>query len=54
MNKIVYSQLAAATINGTANRRVTKNSDTKDGHAAWNSLVDWFDEQKQLKNYDQS
>ena len=43
MNKIVYSQLAAATIDGTANHLVTKHADTKNGHAAWNSLVNWFD-----------
>ena len=43
MNKIVYSQLAAATIDGTANHLVTKYSDTCDGHSAWKELLDWYD-----------
>ena len=43
MNKIVYSQLAAATIDGCANHLVTQYSDSKDGHAAWNALMEWYD-----------
>ena len=43
MNKIVYSQLAAATIDGTAHHIVAQMSDTKDGHAAWHALSEWYD-----------
>ena len=43
MNKIVYSQLAAATIDGTAHHIVAQLDDDKDGHAAWNALSAWYD-----------
>ena len=43
MNKIVYSQLAAATIDGTANHLVTQYNDSSNGHGAWNALVEWYD-----------
>ena len=43
MNKIVYSQLAAATNDGTAHHLIAQLGDTKDGHAAWNALSEWYD-----------
>ena len=43
MNKIVYSQLAAATIEGSANHLVTQFNGTKNGHAAWHALTEWYD-----------
>ena len=43
MNKIVYSQLATATIDGTAHHIVAQLSDTKDGHGAWTALSEWYD-----------
>ena len=42
-NKIVYSQLAVATVDGTAFHLVKKYDSTKDGHAAWKDLCKWFD-----------
>ena len=42
-NKIVYSQLAAATVDGIAHHLVKAHEDTKDGHAAWKSLCEWYD-----------
>ena len=43
MNKIIHSQLAAETIDGTAHHIVAQMSDTKDGHAAWHALSEWYD-----------
>jgi hypothetical protein len=43
LNKVVYSQLAAVTAEGVAYHLVSKVEDTKDGHAAWRNLVDWYD-----------
>ena len=43
LNKVVYSQLAAATVEGVAYHLVSKHEDTKNGYAAWKSLVDWYD-----------
>lgn len=43
MNKIVYSQLAVATCDGTAYHLVKKHEETKDGNAAWNELLQWYD-----------
>jgi hypothetical protein len=42
LNKVVYSQLAAATVKGVAYHLVSKFEDTKDGHAAWRNLLDWY------------
>jgi uncharacterized lipoprotein YehR (DUF1307 family) len=44
LNKVVYSQLAAATVEGVAYHLVSKHEDMKNGYAAWKSLVDWYDD----------
>jgi hypothetical protein len=43
MNAIVYSQLAVATVDGNAHHLVKQFEDTRDGHLAWQSLIEWFD-----------
>ena len=43
MNKIVYSQLSAATVDGNAHHLVKAHDDEKDGNAAWQSLCEWYD-----------
>ena len=43
MNWIVFSQLAVATVDGTAFHLVMQFDDIKDGHAAWSALLNWFD-----------
>ena len=43
MNMVVYSQLAAATVDGVAYHLVCQFEETKDGHAAWWNLTNWYD-----------
>lgn len=43
MNKVVFSQLAAATVDGVAFHLVQEFELTKDGHAAWQNLCEWYD-----------
>ena len=43
MNKIVYSQLSAATVDGNAHHLIKAHDTTKDGHAAWCNLCEWYD-----------
>ena len=43
MNRVVYSQLAVATVDGTAYHLVRQFEELKDGHEAWNALCGWFD-----------
>ena len=43
MNSIVYSQLAAATVDGNAHHLVKEYEDGQDGYAAWQNLCDWYD-----------
>lgn len=43
MNRVVYSQLAVATVEGTAYHLVRQYDEEKDGHAAWSALCTWFD-----------
>ena len=43
MNTVVYSQLAAATVDGVAYHLVRKYELTKDGNAAWANLCEWYD-----------
>jgi hypothetical protein len=43
LNKVVYSQLAAATVDGTAYHLVQQFETNKDGHAAWENLKEWYD-----------
>jgi hypothetical protein len=43
LNKVVYLQLAAATVEGVAYHLVLKVEETKDGRAAWRNLVEWYD-----------
>jgi hypothetical protein len=43
MNKIVFSQLAVATVDGTAHHLIKEHEENKDGHAAWMALAQWFD-----------
>ena len=42
-NKIVYSQLVVATVDGTAYHLVKKHDRNKDGHKAWKYLCQWYD-----------
>jgi hypothetical protein len=41
LNKIVYLQLSAATVDGTAYHLVQKYKEKKNAHAAWESLCEW-------------
>jgi hypothetical protein len=43
LNKVVYSQLASATVDGVAYHLVQKFETTKDGHAAWKNMCEWYD-----------
>jgi hypothetical protein len=43
MNRVVYAQLYVATVEGTAHHLVKQHETLKDGHAAWNSLCEWYD-----------
>ena len=43
LNKVVYSQLASATVDGVAYHLVQQFESTKDGYAAWANLCEWFD-----------
>jgi hypothetical protein len=40
---VVYLQLASAAVDGVAYRLVQKFEMTKDGHAAWRNLCEWYD-----------
>ena len=42
-NKVVYSQLSVAIVDGTAYHIVYKHNDNKDGHIAWTDLCKWYD-----------
>ena len=42
-NKIVWAQLMVATTDGTAQHLIKAQEETKNGHAAWQSLLDWYD-----------
>ena len=42
-NKIVYSQLVVATVDGTAYHLVKKHDRNKDGHKIWKDLCQWYD-----------
>jgi hypothetical protein len=43
LNKAMYSQVAAATVEGVAFHLVSKVEETKNGHAAWRNLMEWYD-----------
>ena len=43
LNKVVYSQLAAATVDGVAYHLVQQFEADKNGHAAWKNLCEWYD-----------
>ena len=43
MNRVVYSQLAVATVDGTAHHLVKQFEHIKDGNAAWAALCEWYD-----------
>ena len=43
LNKVVFSQLSMATIEGNAFHLVKQHKETKNGHGAWVSLIQWFD-----------
>jgi hypothetical protein len=43
LNKVVYSQLASATVDGVAYHLVQKFETEKDGHAAWKNMCEWYD-----------
>ena len=42
-NRVVYSQLAVATINGMDYHSVKPYEDTKYGHGSWGALEEWYD-----------
>ena len=43
MTRVVYLQLAASTVDGTAYHLVKQHEDTKNGHLAWHAMCDWYD-----------
>ena len=43
LNKVVYSQLSVATMDGNEHHMVKKHKRTKNGHACWQSLITWYD-----------
>jgi hypothetical protein len=43
LNKVVYLQLASATVDGVAYHLVQKFETTKDGHAALKNICEWYD-----------
>ena len=43
MNAIVYSQLGVAPMDGNAHHLIKQFEDTRDGHLAWQALVEWYD-----------
>ena len=43
LNKVVYSQLAAATVDGVAYHLVQQFETEKNGYAAWKNLCEWYD-----------
>ena len=47
-NQTVFSQLASATCEGTAQHLVVQHEDNRDGHAAWQSLLTWFESKDSL------
>ena len=47
-NQTVFSQLAASTCEGTAQHLVVQHEDKRDGHAAWQSLLSWFESKDSL------
>ena len=42
-DKLIFSLLANATVDGTAYHLVKDHEDDKSGHEAWASLCEWFD-----------
>ena len=43
LNKVVYSQLSVATVDGNAHHLVKEHEKTKDIFACWLSLCTWYD-----------
>jgi hypothetical protein len=43
LNRVVYSQLASATVDGVAYHLVQQFEENKNGHAAWANLIEWYD-----------
>ena len=43
MNKVVFSQLSVATVDGNAHHLIKKHEENRDGHRAWKELISWFD-----------
>jgi hypothetical protein len=43
MNRVVYSQLYVATVDGTVHHLVKQHENEKDGNAAWKLLCEWYD-----------
>ena len=43
MNKIVYSQLSVATVDGTAHHIVMNYAESKNEYQAWKDLVQWYE-----------
>eukprot|EP00957_Ditylum_brightwellii_P181435 13820613-Ditylum_brightwellii.AAC.1 len=41
-NRVVFSQLSAAMSGGIAYHLVKQHDKDTDGHAAWQSLIKWF------------
>ena len=44
MSSTVFAQLSLAVIRGSANHVVEDVEDTKDGYAAWQALISWYEE----------
>ena len=43
VNKVVFSQLLLATVEGTAYHLVHRHGNDANGHGAWLSLKEWYD-----------
>ena len=43
MNRVVYSQLAVATVGGTANHPMKQYEVDENGYRTWNTLCEWYD-----------
>ena len=42
-NELIYSHLQVAVAEGYASHLVDQHEETRDGHVAWVSLMEWYD-----------
>ena len=43
MNQAVYSQLALATVRGSAHHLIKQHGDNRNEYGAWNAFREWYD-----------